>query len=828
MRALLRGLFLSSLTSLGSSLVYPPQTNADLKGLVNSCLGESPTGDCSLTVNGESLPSIGNWDVSQVTDMESMFASETQFDQDLSNWSVGQVTTMKKMFQDAHVFNNGGSDGIKNWDTSNVVDMNWMFMRAHEFNQPIGAWDVSNVLDMELMFYTNGDGSKFYQNLDRWNVHPNVKLHEFYLRTNTNHPTALGSKPICGDAWLNTNAVKDGVVQHHIDFCDSDDAPSNGCDPGEIYCDPALLEGEGGSCALEAEGCIGGCPPGEYHCGSTCVSSCSECPDFPTNPASGNVCEAPSGRCGMRRDLLAMVKNGEDISGYQCSKYQDFSTHQGFANYRTHQEFKYCSVFETQGQCEDGFLSHTLREGNDYDLFIREKDPRVEDPSASCCEWFADQTPAWEQEGECLRTGCTEAELEDPFILMLGKNFDWDGGCGSQWGLGASKLCLSQSECLDDSPSCLVWDGPGCPSGQWLNNDVCTEHTSLAGCHASRQVAGTATSDAYCSACSGWALTEADECEDHTVCGNQIGGSTRLQGASSTSAGECAECTEGFAVGSESCEPWVECSGNFELQSPSPIRNRVCGLDEEAFSAFDMGTFVGEEKKERLKIAYRLIGKTNAQREKIAKGDFTELNVGEIKSTLKGTSEFTFDLVGGKGYKKPNTETPPTSTEGWELSAGNRQFRTVKSGEKAHVFWEGQWIEHLFSTRRRLTRTSCESTPVECPGDEGEVCEFEENTLSGCTMEGLCPANHYCPVFDEIIACPANHESEQGTTSLEGCTECAGASLPGQGCVDVCVESGTWKCVDGKNVRDCQLLSVQMQINGCCTGECDVNTEGCC
>ena len=118
--------------------------------------------DMSGMFNGSAFNQpIGNWDVSNVTNMAYMF-KYTPFNQPIGDWDVSNVTYMIGMFQYTTSFN----QPIGNWDLSSVTDMEWMFNSADAFNQPIGNWDVSNVTNMRFVFYA----STFNQPIGNWDV----------------------------------------------------------------------------------------------------------------------------------------------------------------------------------------------------------------------------------------------------------------------------------------------------------------------------------------------------------------------------------------------------------------------------------------------------------------------------------------------------------------------------------------------------------------------------------------------------------------------------------------------------------------------------------
>ena len=81
----------------------------------------------------------------------------------LEKWNVSNVTNMNSMFERAEAFN----QPLEKWNVSNVTNMNSMFKQAKAFNQPLEKWNVSNVKVMVSMFH----GTKaFNQPLEKWSV----------------------------------------------------------------------------------------------------------------------------------------------------------------------------------------------------------------------------------------------------------------------------------------------------------------------------------------------------------------------------------------------------------------------------------------------------------------------------------------------------------------------------------------------------------------------------------------------------------------------------------------------------------------------------------
>ena len=138
---------------------YQPETKEQLKALCDD-----------LKVN------LGDIDTSKISDMSELFwESKRTNDQfaGIQNWDVSNVTNMASMFRLAKNFN----QNIENWNVSKVKDMSYMFCAASEFNQPLAKWNISNVEDNSSMFKSAG---KFNQNLNKWDISLNCMFDSIF------------------------------------------------------------------------------------------------------------------------------------------------------------------------------------------------------------------------------------------------------------------------------------------------------------------------------------------------------------------------------------------------------------------------------------------------------------------------------------------------------------------------------------------------------------------------------------------------------------------------------------------------------------------------
>jgi len=106
---------------------------------------------------------IGEWNTSSLTAIDGMFAYAFQFNQPIEHWDVSHVNSLGAVFRSDTSFN----QPLNGWDVSNVRDMSWLFLNTIHFNQPLDKWDVSHVLGMEEIFTGASD---FNQSLASWDI----------------------------------------------------------------------------------------------------------------------------------------------------------------------------------------------------------------------------------------------------------------------------------------------------------------------------------------------------------------------------------------------------------------------------------------------------------------------------------------------------------------------------------------------------------------------------------------------------------------------------------------------------------------------------------
>ena len=101
--------------------------------------------------------------LSRCRSMRYCFDGVVEIDADISTWDVTNVTDMKSMFRDS-----GFNSDISSWNVANVIDMSWMFCGS-QFNGDISNWNVANVTTMTHMF----SDSQFNGDISSWRAFHN-------------------------------------------------------------------------------------------------------------------------------------------------------------------------------------------------------------------------------------------------------------------------------------------------------------------------------------------------------------------------------------------------------------------------------------------------------------------------------------------------------------------------------------------------------------------------------------------------------------------------------------------------------------------------------
>ncbi|MFY0608668.1 MAG: BspA family leucine-rich repeat surface protein [Cyclobacteriaceae bacterium] len=106
---------------------------------------------------------LSNWDVSTIAEMRATFSEASSFNGNITNWDVSSVNDMTGMFQQAILFN----QNISGWNTASLTNSSQMFRNASAFNQDVSGWSLASVTDASSMFR---QAISFNQNLSGWNV----------------------------------------------------------------------------------------------------------------------------------------------------------------------------------------------------------------------------------------------------------------------------------------------------------------------------------------------------------------------------------------------------------------------------------------------------------------------------------------------------------------------------------------------------------------------------------------------------------------------------------------------------------------------------------
>lgn len=143
------------------------------RGCVNMVMTATDIPDLSGVTSMESMfevcsnfsgnSSMGDWDVSNVANMRSVFRLAPKFNTNINAWDTSNVTNLMAIFNECSIFN----QPLNNWDTSKVTTLHGTFEGAETFNQPLSNWDTSKVTNLYSTFER---ARSFNQDISSWDV----------------------------------------------------------------------------------------------------------------------------------------------------------------------------------------------------------------------------------------------------------------------------------------------------------------------------------------------------------------------------------------------------------------------------------------------------------------------------------------------------------------------------------------------------------------------------------------------------------------------------------------------------------------------------------
>ena len=117
--------------------------------------------------------------------IDKIWKKKQKFNKDISEWDVSNVTNMNSIFYGCGKFN----QNIKNWDVSNVKIMQLMFGYARSFDKDIRKWNVGNVIDITFMFAgTNAFLIKYFKDrienirlITKYDLKYTENVHKYFI-----------------------------------------------------------------------------------------------------------------------------------------------------------------------------------------------------------------------------------------------------------------------------------------------------------------------------------------------------------------------------------------------------------------------------------------------------------------------------------------------------------------------------------------------------------------------------------------------------------------------------------------------------------------------